>query len=391
MERAALAQKGEAVESAIAAGEAKAIEETAARKAEEALLLREAEKENALQADAQKDLRAQWDMVKQFQDELTKPAGQVDTNRWFASLSTGEKVLAGVATFLGGFSDGPNTALETIRSAIASDIQLQQRAIDDVRASREKRLASAMSLLGQMREAFRDESAARDAVRGLHLQAAAKTVDRVIHSTSSADVRAKGEALKAELLGEAASALNSASERAFDRNYKTRLLRLQEMEAMGKLGAGVDPELVVPNIGVVATKDDAKTVKDKAVIYDRVNRAINTLDEVNRIVGTGGTLSRDLVGKATTAASDLETLLLKDRGLGSLDAGAQQVIRQMSGGNPTAILKTKGGYQAALGELRSSIRRGFASELKYRIRPGGLEPTVARELEEAELKAAGRR
>lgn len=388
-EQAAFAERQKALEAAAKAGEQRAVEEEAAFRERERLLLERAAKEDTVRQEQSAEVAKRMAEVDRLSADLDKPVGQVNPSRWYSSIGTGEKVLAHLSSFLGGFGRGQNEALASIQQAVRDDLTLQQRALDDVRAGKEKRLAAAQTALGTMRSIFADQNAASAAAFGLALDATAVNIERLAKTLSIPERQAQAMDAAAKLRQEAIGAKQQAAQLEFENRVKAgdlainrAELGLKAMELGAKMGGtGIpdsavtgqtDPNLLseeqrkrfVPGEGLALDPDSAKRMRDAAAAKEGVVRKLDELVEL-RGKGDSSIWSRDKVARAQSISAQALLDLKNLEGTGALDKGTIEIAERILGGDPDRIGQVNPRLQAlktqVLGKYDESRKRLLAT------------------------------
>lgn len=118
-----------------------------------------------------------------------KKASVVDPNRFWSDKSTGDKIMASVAIFLGGLGGGPNQALQVIDNAIQRDIESQKQ-----NAIAKKGAVDLQNNIWQnMMDQFNDETAAFTASRLAALNIAEMQIKKAEAGTASQRAKANAQ------------------------------------------------------------------------------------------------------------------------------------------------------------------------------------------------------
>lgn len=139
---------------------------------------------------------------------------QEDPERFYASKSTGAKIGMVLASALAGAGAalsrrGGNPALEAINRAVDRDIQAQRAGV----AAKRGQLAGVGKLLDQTRAVFSDDQAALMATKALYLERARTQLNQLASSSQSDEIRARANALEAQLAEQAAGLQVQAAQR----------------------------------------------------------------------------------------------------------------------------------------------------------------------------------
>ncbi len=318
-------------------------------------------------------------------DELTaeanKPARRVDANRWWASKSTGGKIMAVIAQGLlsAGAALQGRPPVMLIKDAIEQDIERQERELDRAERSNEKAVANQRYLLEQTRQVYGERVAAK-----LAAQAAAWTqYERRLgamaaeYGETEAGVRAKEmlaqvaqvAADKKQQLGLHLAQLNLASradaraQAEFDAKMRASLQGGAVATALAA-GEPVPLEMLTPEQRKMAVQvapgrvvlaldaEAAKELREKQAATTQVLGLIDRLAALRREYG-GETLPTEAKGQLQSLLAELKTVSNKARGLGALDNGTLVVLGQIYGEDatthwPSFDAKLRSGRQSAV-------------------------------------------
>lgn len=105
--------------------------------------------------------------LKTYENSIKEAAGgQIDPNRFYGSLNTGQKIGLGIAAILAGFAGGDNKVVKMIENSVNKDIDLQKQEY-------ERKLASgkqAQNVFSLMKDKFQDDKSADLAARSAILE-----------------------------------------------------------------------------------------------------------------------------------------------------------------------------------------------------------------------------
>lgn len=176
------------------------------------------EQEAKKKADVALEVSRRQNEIDKLQSEYQ--TAKIDGNRLFADMSTGNKILAGVALALGTLGaakDGNNVAVDIIEKAIDRDIDVQKSNL----AKQGQSLQGARGAYKDFLDRTGDEDLARLATFNLGLQAAARQFDAI--GASNATEAKKIEAQNGKALIEEKIAANKLemSKRITDKTVET--------------------------------------------------------------------------------------------------------------------------------------------------------------------------
>jgi hypothetical protein len=247
-------------------------------------------------------------------DDLSKQLGaqdfttaQVDSKRLWNNMGTGQKILAGLAVFLGGASasanGGKNGALDIINGAIDRDIAEQKQNIANSLESKTKKAQNLrdqsnvqQNMLSDLRQKFGSDVQAESALRSLMIQQTQNKLNQIASGNASKTVMANAQNLNAQL--EREKLVHQA-------NLKASMAAQASMANMGS-GQALTPmqeaalpkdlrdayisnrERSVPGfIGNTTTKENAQKfaqyITEVQPAVDGVNRILAQSKDMNRI------------------------------------------------------------------------------------------------------------
>jgi hypothetical protein len=164
--------------------------------------------------------RARAEAEQKIQNEVNKPIQTVDPGRLIKNMSTGSKVLGGIAILmselgraamgLAGMNGGPNMALDIIMKRIDSDVDAQKENIHNEAQASSNRVAFWTRKLGNAEDGISAARAEAHQAAGMKLQTAAMASD-------IADVKAQGTEMAAQLFGNAQQEIQNITDRESNR------------------------------------------------------------------------------------------------------------------------------------------------------------------------------
>ena len=299
--------------------------------------------------------------LQQLSDEIKNT--KIDSGRFWSQKSTGEKILAGLALFLGGYGQGaygtPNTALAQIDAAINRDIADQQANL----AGKRDTLAEKRGLYQTMIDKFGDEASARAATKVAALGLVENELQAMNAKSGSKMSIAKGEAMMGEI-----------QQKKYDAQAEFDI-------AQGKLAADMMTkmkdqskqyyDLMVPGVGVAMNKDDVEPMKKAAISYNTTEGTINKVIALAENLSTYDAMS--VYDESKVEINQLMELLRAQSrgeflGPGAVTDTERELLK--------SILETpdnfsKWGRDRAIAKLktvRDSLASRFNAEAKLRIR-----------------------
>lgn len=180
------------------------------------------------------DARAKFEAA---QSEMARIDTSVDPGRFWASRSTGDKVVATIGLIfgaLGSGNDGINRAAVLLNQAIDRDLEAQ-KAEHSLRLEKGKSAVNAAQTYYSMaRATAQDDLAAADWARAAALESAAAKAEQMVAATGDQTAKAKGMGLAAELHRAAADRKASGDQRVFENRLKAQHLANETNAASAK-------------------------------------------------------------------------------------------------------------------------------------------------------------
>lgn len=279
-------------------------------------------------------------------------AMKVDPNRYWANKSTGEKIMAGIALFLGAAGSGGNKAAAVIQDAINKDIKLQEGDIENK-----------FGLYKQAYAATKDANAAREATRLAMLNGTQLKVAEVMSRYKDPMMRAKGEQLMAAIEGQ---------KQAAQINLAAQINKSQ----MSPFGDDKQMARYVPGQGMAYTSDDAKQLKEAQETKDGFDRKIQEMIDLRKEYG-GEVVNRVAVDRGKQLSKDLLLAYKNMAKLGVLSQADEDIINAIIPSDPLAFQFTPGGDSILnrLEKFKGDVQKDYESKLKQRI--VGYQPPAA--------------
>lgn len=320
--------------------------------------------------------------------DFTAPT--IDKDRLWNSRSTGQKVMAGIALFLGAvggaMSGKDNMAMTVINKAIDADIEEQKYNIAQSQDTKRMKLANLkdqfgnqQTMLANLRAKFGDDIQAESALRGLIYQQAQHKIASYVAKTDSKVVLERAKIIIAQL---------KAQEQQAAAEFKARVAQQQILANMGSM----DPSQITPQMEMLAGKEGGQVLKDvrergapgwigaaptKEVASKFIEFAKETqpaIDGVNQILAATKKFPTDLSERAKIA-TDLKILAGKLRlplqGPGAMtDKDYERLMDTL--GNPAALFSMKSVERARLQTVLKNLESSLETNAKasgFRRRP----------------------
>jgi len=389
--------KAEAIQEGTAAGLKKAAEVKALRDQEIQRQQAELKAEQERLAEEQRiDAETRQELQQAKQDVL---GAGIDTGRFWKNKSTGEKILAGISIFLGGFAasqrGGRNSALMIIENAIDRDIDAQRADL----LKKTKVYDIQQGIYSDMRRRFGSDRQARAAVRALAFEKAKQQIEVVTKGTTAPEVIAASKKLYAdvELARQKAekdlikAALEDPQTRAGQR--KNVVEQLENPEAINVDASQLsdkDKKLFIPGFGFALTPEAATDFRASLSSTRTSASGLSRLKEIitkneGQILGVIPDLTaRSLKGEIATIRQTLVgALRLPITGPGAMNEGERQMLEDMIA-DPLEMLSTDAGNLQRIETLESRI----SESLKNKATAAGLPATGSDDLYSLAKKGA---
>jgi hypothetical protein len=254
-------------------------------------------------------------------------------------MSTGNKVLAGLSIFLGGFDpSGQNKSLGIIQNSIDRDVDAQKANYMKLRDKKQEM----NSLYGRMMDKFKDEKIALDMTKAGHYQALGMKVEAMA-------AQAKIPQVKAQYLQQSAVFKQKAAEIGADAYGK--LLTAQQKGA----------SQYVPGFGTAPTEKEAQDLRAKVAAADSARQEISTLKSLAKL---GTSFSPEDSAQAKMSANLLKSALRKEIvGEGAVSEAEYKILDTVIA-NPADFFKLSSTQRATLEYLENKVLRGLQNTAK---------------------------
>jgi hypothetical protein len=291
------------------------------------------------------------------QDEFNRIDTNVDPGRFWASRTTGQKVLGIIGLALGAAGTGPdgiNRAASMMNQAIDRDLEAQKAEHELKLKKGAQRLQGAQTYYAMAREAGHDDIAATELAKSAALDAAALKADQLVAATNEPLAKAKGAALSAALRGAAIDKQKAAEQRTFENRVQNQTLNIHAAAAANKgagLGEGERKEFHDVTAAAANALDLIKSIRGG---LDRTSSPIPGKTALNQNVGTDA-------ARLGTDATAL-TIQLKDIAkLGQIGPADKALLEQLVA-DPQAVFTLEGTKRAKLDQLENIVRRSVANQ-----------------------------
>jgi hypothetical protein len=198
-------------------------------------------------------------------DELKRIDTKVDPGRYWASRSTGQKVLGAIGLALGAVgagADGVNRAALLMGQAIDRDIEAQKAEHTLALRKGEQRAQQLDSIYAQNRGIYQDDLASLAASKATALELADNQVQQAAATYASPIAKANAAALSAQLQGSIAKFKADAAAKAEERRHHIALEGIESGRVAA--GAGGDKEALHTAQAVRERAQNIRTSLDRA-------------------------------------------------------------------------------------------------------------------------------
>lgn len=264
---------------------------------------------------------------------------KIDPNKMWSNMSTGNKVLAGLSIFLGGFDpSGQNKALGIIQNSIDRDVDAQKAQYAKLRDKKQ----DLNSLYGRMMDKFKDEKIALGMAKAGHYQALGMKVEAMA-------AQAKVPQTQAQFLQQSAVFKQKAAEVTAD--TMSKFLTAQQKGA----------SQYVPGFGTAPTEKEAQELRAKVAAADSARQEISTL---KKLTSLGTKLSPEAKAQAGLSATALKAALRKEIvGEGAV-SGAEYELLDKVIADPSSFFSLPNVDKMKLEYLENKVLKGLENTAK---------------------------
>lgn len=312
----------------------------------------------------QKSRQAQVKELEALQDQASK---DIDPNRYWGSLNTGNKIAASIGLILGGIGAGmvrgENQALKVINNAIDNDIKSQMSDKTNKR-----------NLYRDNLDKFKDE---QDAYRQTKLEMLTIADSRLKQAESNAksqEAKAALQVARGELEMKAAPLIEEAAQKRSQRE----IIRMAQTNpeaitpGLAQYLPEKDRERFVPGAGFALTAEGAKKIKEE-IKPDR-DDAINAL---NRLADIRKKYGREIGNREAVAEADTLRGILRGKlrtflvGPGAVTESEQKILNDILQ-DPTSLTTNDATVYKRIDSLKSAINNSYMNKAKL----AGLDTTM---------------
>lgn len=327
------------------------------------------------QDEHQKSKQAQVKELENLQEQASK---DTDPNRYWNSMSTGNKISASIGLILGGIGagmvKGENQALKVINNAIDNDIKSQM-------ADKSNKMNIYKANLEKYKddqEAFRQTKLELMTIADLKLKQAES-------SAKSQEAKAALQVARGELQMKAVPLIEEAAAKKTQRSLM--MMAQNNPEAITPTLAQYlpekDRERFVPGAGFALTAEGAKKIKEE--YKPERDDAISAIDKLIALRKKYGSeiMSREAVAEANTLKGVLKGKLRPFLvGPGAVSESEQKIMDSIIQ-DPTSLTSGDASVFKSLETLKASVNNSYANKAKL----AGLDMSrQAQEMGQAEVK-----
>ena len=293
--------------------------------------------------------------------EKTQQAASMDTdpNRYWGSLSTGNKISASIGLILGGIgaglAHGENQALKVINNAIENDIQLQK--VDQ---------SKNMNLYKANLDKYKDADMAHNATRLQLMSVADLKLKQAEQVAKSQEAKASLQMARGELQMKAAPLIDSMAQQKTMKQVMTMAQLNPEAisPAMAQMLPKDERDRFVPGAGFALTPEGAKKIKEEyKPDHDDAITAIDKMVNLRKKYGSE-IMNREAVAEADTLKGvlkgKLRTFLV---GPGAVSESEQKILDSIIQ-DPTSLTSGDASVYKRLSSLKEAINNSYVNKAK---------------------------
>lgn len=319
------------------------------------------------QTSAQLDMKAATDRARQqtsgamtrwtaAQEEFNRIDTNVDPGRFWASRTTGQKVLGIIGLALGAAGTGPdgiNKAAVMMNNAIDRDLEAQKEQHELRLRKGSQNLQAAQTYYSMAREAGHDDIAATELAKAAALDAAALKSEQLVATPNEPIAKAKGMALSAALHGGALDKKKAGEQQTFENRVKNQTLNIQAVAAGAKGGMSEAERKEVGDV-TAAARDALGLIGNIKSSLSRTQSAIPGKTAFNQHVGAD----------AAELETDTAQLVAKMKDINKLGqiGPADKALLEEAIGDPKAVFTLEGSKRKKLDRVEQIIRDSVANQ-----------------------------
>ncbi len=292
---------------------------------------------------------------KQTMDEVGSKG--IDPGRYYNSMTTGNKILAGIAVILSSKGDKGNSALDMLNKAVDQDIEAQKQ---DILNLKDKATAK-KSIMSDMYNKLGDVNKAADYAKLAMLQSTKNQIDIMAAKSGSAQALEKAALQKGMLDQQMEMQKAKIMEKYADRAEAYTITKDTDPRSIvnEKLA-----ERFIPGVGLASTKDNAIKLAEKKAVIDDINQNLDRLREISaRNFSSLNWKERDLAQQKAKLL--VGKLRLPVTGPGPLTDSEREFILSLIG-DGTKLFSIKDVQLNRIDSLKKDLNKSFANEAKTR-------------------------
>lgn len=301
-----------------------------------------------------------------YKNFLASPQAKVKTNNYWESKSTGQKVLAGIALFLGaagGSITGKNPVIDIMSKAIDQDIDAQKTNIRLQAEGKLQNYSMKNNMYAQMMSKYKNEEQATAAVQLLKLEQLKSQFNAVASDYSGSDIEAKRQMANSFIDQQKLQAKMQFAAAAKQKEILGALGMSGEAQAINALPKELQ-EKYVPGYGVATNKESAQEFQKVRAGLEPVVNAIDSLvprlQKLNRV-----TDPKQKAALQTEIAALAGKLRLPITGPGAMTEDEYKRLRDLVG-DPTKLFSVRAWELAKMSSVKNMLNRDLdASASQY--------------------------
>lgn len=311
----------------------------------------------------EQELANQYDQQRKSLDLEVEGKSNIDKDRLFKNMSTGNKILAGIGLALSaiGGQKAVGATIDLFNNAIDQDIAQQEKAYG---IAKEKRSA-ADSLYKQNLEKLGDQTQAMLLTKAQNLEAVKAKIDSVLAKAGSSKAMAQGEVLKGQLQSQIDQTKNALASEMMKKQATMQSF------APGMLPDGYSPrsteeaERFIPGVGLAQTKEDRKKIVEGLENASSFNRLINEAKTIRE--KSGGELFGKDKDRLDAIQQDLTLKLKSMSQLGVMSDSDKKLLEQIIPDISRFDLPGRAPVNELLTKLQNESKASLAKQLQLRV------------------------
>jgi hypothetical protein len=297
-------------------------------------------------------------------DEMKHIDTSVDPGRYWASRTTGQKVMGIIGLALGslGSNDGTNKAAQMLGQAVDRDIEAQKSEAQARLKKGESALAASQTAYAMHRQLFQDDLAATAATKASMLELADNKLKQIAATYASPMAKQNAALLSAQLQQSKQQFVQQAKDHTVENELK-RAQTADEWAKAGKDAAGGGKGLTESERKEVG--DVTAAAKDAIGLIGNIK---NTLGRTQSKIPGGTAYNQHVGGDAAQLDTDTAQLVAKMKDINKLGqiGPADKALLEEAIGDPKAIFTLEGTKRAKLDRVEQIIKDSVANQISSR-------------------------